>query len=134
MLYVITDFTYPQDYNQFTLDSGKLGCIQLVLESGGSIELVMNQLRISEYHHPQDLSIRCWLSDQKGGNPLPDATNQWILSALQRRVIAVYDTFAGLGPFDEKIQVALPPGTYWLNVLNLVNESNSFFLTVSTGA
>lgn len=134
MLYPINVLIYPSMYNQFTLNPGSLGVIQIVLNSGGSMVLEMNQLIYNPHHMPQDFSMRSWISMQQGGNPVVDAppASSWLLTALQKRIITIYDAFAGIGPY-EGISIGLTPGNYWLNVLNLVNETNSFFLEI-TGA
>jgi len=133
MLYNVVPLTYPSQYNQFTVPSGSLGVFRLPLASGQAMVLQMNQLLPDPRHFPQDMTMRCWIANSAGGNPLPVDSNAWILTALQRRIITVYDAFAGLGPF-EGITVDLAPGTYWLNILNLVNESNSFYLEIDQGA
>jgi hypothetical protein len=133
MLYPITEFSYPQPYNQFSIPPGGLAVVPLVVAQGAIITVRMNQLAPDPHHLPQDQTIRCWLSSQQGGNPLPVDSVAWMLTALQRRIITVYDAFAGLGPFDN-IAVDVPAGTYWLNALNLVSETNSFFLEIDMGA
>ena len=71
MLYPVTVLSYPSEYNQFTLEPGGLGVFPLTVLSGGSFVLKMNQLLPDPLHYPQDQTIRCWIANQQGGNPLP---------------------------------------------------------------
>lgn len=132
MLYATTEFTYPVPYNQFVLEPGRLGLIELEVVSGEKITLLMNQLIPDPLNQPQDRSIRCWISDQKGGNPQPNDTNSWILTPLQRTTIWVHDALTDFVLVDG-IKIDVMPGRYWLNVLNLVNETNAFYLDIPTG-
>jgi hypothetical protein len=134
-LYQITEFDYPAPLNQFTLPPGVLGVIPLVLESDATLTLTMNQLQPNPIRLVQDRSILGWVSTQQSGNPVidnPASLANWHLTSLQKTIIILYDALSELGPFDQPA-ISLMPGSYWLNVLNLVNETNSFFLEI-TGA
>ncbi len=118
---------------RYTLPSGTLGVLAITVPTAGVIQLVMHQLIADTTNLPQDHSIRAWVSTQKGGNPVienPVSAAQWTLSALQNRVITVYNLMGNYVPDDEHVSIGIPPGDYWLNVLNLVNEANSFAVEV----
>lgn len=119
-----------------TLPSGSLGVFPLTLTQGGTIKLFLNQLIGDRTNLPQDQSIRGWVSTQKGGNPVvdsPAAASTWTLSAMQRRVVTIYDLMDD-APTVEGMMIGIMPGDYWLNIYNLVNESNSFTLSYQQGA
>ena len=132
MLYQVIEFTYPTTFNQYVLPPGQLGVFRIDLSVGQVINLQMNQLIADPTHAPQDQTMRCWISNQQGGNPKPVDNRHWHLTALQRRIITMYDVFSGVDT-PEGIPVDVAPGAYWLNILNLVNETNSFYLEI-TGA
>ena len=127
MLYQLTELSYPGFHYQNTIPPGGLVVISIEVPPGGSVQLTMNQMVRDPLHPSQDYSIRAWLSPIRGGNPVPDAASMWTLTALQKRIVYAYDATANLGPFDG-ICLDVLPGNYWINVLNLVNETNSFFL------
>ena len=133
MLYAITEFTYSEQSNRYTIPQGGLGVVAFTLAPGGALALSMNQLAWDTLHLPQDQSLRGWISVAKGGNPVVDSpigANHWSLTMLQKRVIVVYDMM-GPAPETEAVSISLMPGAYWLNVLNLVNEANSFALDIT---
>jgi hypothetical protein len=134
-LYQINVLTYPGIRNQFILPPGVLGVIEVDLVPGTSMVLTTNQLIPDVSHMPQDRTMLAWISDMKGGNPVVTTPPEsgWHLTALQKTLITIYDGTAGLGPYDG-MSISLLPGTYWLNVLNLVNETNGFFYDFTTGA
>jgi hypothetical protein len=137
MLYPIVEFALPTEgedaYN--TLPSGNLGVFPITLPVGGVLRVFLNQLIADRNNLPQDLSLRGWISTQKGGNPVidsPSAASTWTLSPLQRRVVVIYDMMDE-APLADGILLGIMPGAYWLNVLNLVNEANSFTLAYRQG-
>ncbi len=135
MLYQPLTLTYPAPYNQFALPPGVLGLVQLSVNQGDDFRLVMHQVFPDTVHLKQDSSLRGWISTVPGGNPIQNSMNftEWHLTTLQKRIIGVYDNNIGQEePYDFP-SFGLSPGIYWLNILNLVNESNAFFLEIVTG-
>ena len=131
MLYPTINFTYPSSNGRYDLPSGNLGFFPLVVPEQTYLNLTMAQIILSELQIPQDQSIRCWISQTKGGANV-DYTQQltWHLTALLHHTIAVYDQ-ALPPPTGFTLAVPVAPGNYWLNALNLVNESNSFALVIA---
>jgi len=86
MLYPITEFSMPEEgEGRFTISSGALGTIPLILPMGGILVIRMHQLIADQNNLPQDYSIRGWISAQKGGNPIvdnPTIQSGWTLSTL----------------------------------------------------
>lgn len=118
-----------------TLPSGSLGVFPITLPQGGVIKIFLNQLIADRNNLPQDFSLRGWISPQKGGNPVidnPSTLASWAITALQRRVVVLYDMLDE-APAVEGVLIGILPGAYWLNVLNLVNEANSFTLAYREG-
>lgn len=136
MLYQSLVFDYPAVLFQNTLPSGVLGLVAMTVPSNGYLKLAMNQMMPDPLHTKQDRSIQAWVSTSQGGNPvvdLPINVSRWHLTALQRSIMYLYDASdPSLGVFDAP-SIGLTPGPYWLNVLNLVNETNSFHLEIKTG-
>jgi hypothetical protein len=133
MLYPYLEFNF--DEPSYTLPSGYLGLLSFTVASGETKEFRMRQMIANPYKMPQDLSIRCWISLTKGGAGVVYAPAKqpatWHLSSLMDDVIRVHD--ADLTVEDDLTAVFVPvtPGTYWLNVLNLVNEENLFGVELS---
>jgi len=132
MLYPVIDFEYPN--GPYLLPPGNLGVFPITVEAGQTITLEMGQLIADQENLPQDQSIRVWLSPKKGGmsvvdNPITAA--RWHLSLVQMDIVAIYDLLSV--PTPQGIAVPVVPGSYWLNVLNLVNEPNMFSLEITTG-
>lgn len=136
MLYQSLVLDYPAVLFQNTLPSGVLGLVALTVPSNGYLKLAMNQLMPDPLHTKQDRSIQAWVSTAQGGNPVVDSpinVSRWHLTALQRSIMYLYDANdPSLGVFEAP-SIGLMPGAYWLNVLNLVNETNSFHLEIKTG-
>jgi hypothetical protein len=138
MLYTVIAFELPTpggDPVRDTIPSGQLGVIPFTVASGGHIVLTMNQLIADPDHRPQDFSMRGWISNQQGGNPVidsPAADANFNITAMQKRIVVVYDLLSD-APATEGINIGVLPGSYWLNILNLVNEPNSFALEIIGG-
>jgi len=138
MLYSVIQFETPEiggDPLRDTIPSGKLGVVPVTLGQNQTIVLVMNQLFYDTNNLPQDFALRGWVSTQQGGNPVidnPASQAQWPITGLQKRVVILYDMMAE-APVIDGIYLPLMPGAYWLNILNLVNEDNSFALEITGG-
>ena len=133
MLYESFLFEYPTEYNKYTLLPGTLGYFVINLAPMQSLTLSLNQLIPNPHHLPQDQSIRSWISTLIGGQSVvysPESLNHWNLTALQKRIIQVYDS-TNLSATQD-LAIGLTPGSYWLNVLNLVNETNYFALNIAS--
>lgn len=129
MLYPTFDLDPAQ--RQIEIPSGTLGILPLILEPGGEITFQLQQLFANPQNLPQDRSFRVWVSDKPGGRSLMEGTphlNTVTLTALMPTIIVIHD-YSAQAPV---VGVGIPamPGSYWLNVLNLVNEANSLSLEI----
>jgi len=134
MLYPTTTITYPG--GPYKLPPGNLFVLQIDLAVGQTATLVMRQQAPDPTHLPQDLSIRCHISHKPGGGSVienPPNAASWHLSGLQSDAVVLYDVSTLEEPEWNAIKIGLMPGRYWLNVLNLVNESNTFSLDIAFG-
>lgn len=113
------------------LPSGNIGLLPLDLEQGKPIVINLKQIITNPQNLPQDRSIRVWISEKPGGRSLTEASTITTLTLTALNVttiklVATWDEVEEGG----SIVTALP-GRYWLNVLNLVNEANSFALEMN---
>lgn len=79
----------------------------------------------------QDHSLRCFLSDRPGGNAVgtaPVSAIYWHANRVPNEPVIV--ATEGAAPDDGTPVIVVPPGDYYLNVLNLVNTANVFSLTL----
>ena len=112
------------------LPSGNIGLLPLTLGAGQVITISLKQIITNPQNLPQDRSLRVWISEQPGGRSLTEATT---ISALT--LTALNTTVIKLVAFQQETEegghiVSALPGQYWLNVLNLVNEANSFAIVI----
>jgi len=135
MLYEKIELTYPSETNKFILPPGILGYFPITLGAGQILTFSMNQLILDPLHLPQDFSMLGWFSGLFPGGPsiiyTPEYLSRWHLTALQKRIIQIFDSSADIFP-TEPASIGLLPGTYWLNILNLVNETNYFALNIAS--
>lgn len=130
-LYPIIQFAFGS--GPYLLPSGTLGVFPITIAPGETLTLDMRQLVGDPEHLPQDQSIRCWISPKQGGMSVSEsATSRWHLSALQRDIVQVVDGLT-VAASETGISIPVTPGTYWLNVLNLVNQKNSFSVEIVNG-
>lgn len=128
MLYPKTAIDVNQPVNE--LPSGHIGLLPLTLEAGQTISISLKQIITNPQNLPQDRSLRAWISEQPGGRSLTESTNITAahLTALNTTVIRVLAP--GAAPETDGFNIPALPGQYWLNVLNLVNEANSFAIVI----
>lgn len=128
MLYPKTAINVEGRLNE--LPSGHIGLLPLTLASGQVITLLLKQIIADPQNLPQDRSLRVWISEQPGGRSLTESTTNASahLTALNTTVIRLFAN--GEEPETQGFNVAAMPGQYWLNVLNLVNEANSFAIEI----
>ncbi len=112
------------------LPSGHIGLLPLTLADGQVIEISLKQIITNPQNLPQDRSLRAWISEQPGGRSLNEATS---IPALN--LTALNNVIIKLVAFHQETDeggLIFPalPGQYWLNVLNLVNEANSFAIVI----
>jgi len=135
MLYKTIELSYPTETNKFILPSGVLGYFPVTLEAGKALTFSMNHLILDPLHLPQDFSMRGWFSRKVPGGVsviyTPESLSRWHLTALQKRIIQLYDSSSNIEP-TQPSSIGLLPGEYWLNILNLVNETNFFALNIAS--
>ena len=132
-LYTPTQLTFPSENNTYTLAPGALGYFSIVVPAGHALIVSLNQLLANQNSYPQDFSMKGWISKLAGGNSAitnPEAFSRWFLTTYQKTVVTLFDNTTNLGPYDG-IAIGLAPNAYCLNVLNVVNETNSFALDIT---
>lgn len=112
------------------LPSGNIGLLPLTLADGQVITIRLQQVIVNPDNLPQDRSLRAWISEQPGGRSLSEATNiaHVTLTALNASTIRLVANHQETN--EGGLNVGAMPGQYWLNVLNLVNEANSFAIII----
>ena len=124
MLYPIIELTIDQPDTVYQIASGSLAVIGLTVDPGSAQTISMAQLANS-----QDFSLRAWISIKKDGQPIDSGV--WASWVLSKRSDAFVLHDAAIAPPDGMRSVPVEPGSYWLNILNLVNSNNMFaFATV----
>lgn len=82
----------------------------------------------------QDHSLRCWISTEPGGSSISDAGPEMSFWHARRKVLFVHNLqSAQSAPENTEAfvyTIKAAPGTYYLNVLNLINSPNKFFIDV----
>jgi hypothetical protein len=124
-LYPIIEFDYPSSNARYDLPSGNLGVIKLDLQAGQKITLVMGMLIYDNMKLPEDLALRAWISKTQAGSPFVEqhSLTFWQLSTLLRDVVVLHADDVTVT--DDRAMSA-EPGIYWLNILNMVNATNTF--------
>lgn len=130
MLYQVQKFDI--DSGHFTIDSGKLAFKRVVLGAGQQVKVSLRQLIPNPHDKPQDRSMRAWFGKAAGGRSLMESTpfDSFNLTALLETKFTLYDEEHGVVPSDHGIAIPAKRGIYILNVLNLVNEQNTFAVDV----
>ncbi len=80
----------------------------------------------------QDFSLRCWISRSMAGSALilPDPNETlWHARRVSRPIISIYDEALERPELD--LSAAVPPGDYFINVLNLTNSANEFIIQLT---
>lgn len=81
----------------------------------------------------QDRSLRAWFSREPLGQSvslLPYNVSFWEPNRTGRQIMTVYDSVLPLPDYATS-SIATEPGVYMLNVLNLINSSNQFSVTLT---
>lgn len=113
------------------LPSGHIGLLPLALGQDQVITINLKQIIVNPQNLPQDNSMRVWVSEQPGGRSLSESTNIVAAHLSAIRMTTVRLLAPGLDPEAEGFNIPAMPGQYWLNVLNLVNEANSFAIEIN---
>jgi hypothetical protein len=145
MLYPTTTIDLAQMAGMTRLEASSLLVIPLIVTPSGVLRCAMMQLSPT-----QDYSIRGWLSRLPGGLFLPTHASFWHFPrgyeqqiVIHDRALAVPDDPPGpgdqLGPYGQRLgglgtryPLAVSPGSYCLNILNLVNGGNIFSFSATT--
>lgn len=120
MLYPITVSATPDD-NQ-ALNSSSLYAIPFTLEEGGSLRCI-----IVHTAPTQDHSLRCWISTTAGDTQVDAASHlsYWHPNRTNAESVIIHDTDVEVF-LGSSFARPLPPGEYFVNILNLGNSINSF--------
>lgn len=126
MLYPV-DLTTRNDEDHYEVHSGSARAFAIEVEPGQSLQIRVVMTKESQ----QDWSLRCWVSNIVAGNPVIDLNPNepiWHAHRDAQFYMTVYDEAL---PRPTTQHMELPPGSYFLNVLNLTNAPNSFFLSLT---
>ncbi len=125
MMYPYTVIDEVSPNNIYTVDSGSMLAFPITLGEEGVFEITPQHVAMGI----QDHSLRLWVSREIGGPTLGRGPTERIHpNRTPKETLKVYD--AALDAPDG-LALALEPGDYYVNVLNLVNSRNalSFLLT-----
>jgi hypothetical protein len=128
-------YNYPNNVDETNLESKTK---TLLPNSGTFIPFVLQNnysLALRIWQEPlqqiQDFSLLTWISNEPWGQQifsLDEAEKTWHLSKNIDRVTAIIDKNLPLDkvPTSTQYVISLEPGTYFINVQNLENRSNTF--------
>lgn len=80
----------------------------------------------------QDASLRLWISREPLGSQaiyIPQYLSFWEAGRNAGKLVTIHDGTVSV-PKDRNLVAQLPPGPYFLNVLNLINSYNEFSLRI----
>lgn len=111
------------------LEPGSLLVIPLTVAPGSGLLCSMLQLSPT-----QDYSLRGWLSRLPCGLFLPTNTSYWHFDRYNEQQVAIYDRARDPLPatLGNLYPLAVAPGAYCLNILNVVNSENIFSFAAAT--
>lgn len=122
MLYPFETITEPSDDDSYAIPSGCGKAFPLNLESEERLNIIVVHTAMGV----QDHSLRVWVSRQVGGAEVrfdpPNAT-YWHANRNAQEIVMAYDESLDR---PEGYSIALEPGAYFVNVLNLINSANTF--------
>lgn len=131
MLYPFTVIADPSA-NDYAINPGSLMCFPFTLSAGQTLTLLIVHTAMGR----QDFSLRCWVSRNNGGSEIvrqPYNAAHWAPARTPTERITICDEAIAHTVTADTV-MAIPPGPYVANVLNLVNSPNSFaFLLTDAG-
>lgn len=127
MLYDVIDINPDDVAGMFEVPSGNVANIQLNLPAGAYI-----LIKLAQIGYAQDYSLRAWISVYSDGVPIEPEYNREFALNRQIESFVLYDRLATnlVLPSDLRNVPALP-GSYILNILNIVNSINAFSFSQS---
>ena len=112
----------------YELPSGSLHAFSFDIEPGEAKEiLVVHLLGVG-----QDHSLRCWVSLAPANSPAVEQPYYVIWHANRNESEIRTICAEGTDFPDAKMPIYLPPGSYFVNVLNLVNKVNAYAYSLTT--
>lgn len=127
----IWDDVTPEDDGYVCIEAMRVACIEVVVPEDGYVMVATIQTA-----RTQDWSLRCWFSTVQYGMSITfqnDAVSGWNATRSKLSQICLYSgTEIGTDPDGAVVfpfQVA--PGTYYLNVQNLYNGENGFYVLLT---
>ena len=94
----------------------------------------------TNFNKNQTWTMRFWISETPIGESIsgsPYSTNRWVSPLRNAQYFAVYDITSPIVPIDPTLAwlVGLPPlARYWINVKNMENRENGFYLKLDVAA
>jgi hypothetical protein len=111
--------------------SGNVAYAPIAIGPGDAFEFTVTHVSPT-----QDHSLRCWLSGVPNGMSLTERLplNYWHANRTISEKVVIHDlSRSPIAPAPGRLgTIAVPPGPYFLNVLNLVNAANVFALRVAS--
>jgi hypothetical protein len=121
---IITE-TAPED--RYELEAGRAVAFPLTIGAGEAKRII----GIHTWLNAQDHSVRVWVSSEVSGLPLgPTVSEFWQLNRVAGETVLVHDEDRVVTERTAKGPIAVPPGTYYVNFLNLVNTKNGFLYRI----
>lgn len=124
MLYPLTTFTTLRSDDTYVIPNGNLFAFPFTIGEGEAKNIVVVHTAGTSN---QDHSLRAWVSTEAGGTVLYDApafVQMWHPNRNAAEYVTAYDR--GIEAPQAPMPLALAPGDYVLNVLNLSNRQNVF--------
>lgn len=126
MLHPFT-LTTRNDDDHYEVNSGSGRTFAIEVEAGQALQIRVVLTKDTQ----QDWSLRCWVSDKMNGNPVIDVMPNEPVWHAHRSAQFFMTVFDEALPRPETQHMELPPGSYFLNILNLTNAPNSFSLSLT---
>lgn len=123
MIYDYQLVSVPSENDTYEVGSGRMLVFPFTLSEGQQLTIYSQHILAGS----QDHSLRIWVSDQIDGRYFTTRSDSgyWHPNRTPGENIIVYDK-----NIDAPVGSVLPlePGDYYINVLNLVNSRNAFYL------
>lgn len=118
-----------------TLSVGPGSCIVIPIELAPKtcLDIICSQSPINDIANTEDFSLRVWISNANGGNPICSYPS-YLASLIPNRYpsakfFSLYDVVKP--PSNKLYPIGANPGSYFFNILNLINSQNACIVEMS---
>jgi hypothetical protein len=130
--------TAAHPFSFFSVDDEEVFMVQAGHNLVCAFEILPNTAASVKVVHTmagsQDNSLRCWISKDPGGVSVEQITPEISFWHPRRKVMVAHVLYSGTPPEPSAelttYNIMVEPGTYYLNVLNLVNSGNKFYASI----